>query len=988
MVLAMVKTKLFLKSPCCFFPVCLMCFWAVGCMESQESKFQRLNQEGNTHFAGREYRAALTKWQNALEIRPDDGQVHFNVGNAYLKLADVSRAVSQYRQAADILPDRQDIQLALAKLHLISGDLPAAETLLENLRSLSRDDPEIDIVRGDLELLNNRPAAAQAFYERAAALSDRTDTALIKLAIGYLAQNETGEAYKTYQMVADLAPGTADVLLQMYHFWNLQGDTAQAGELLGKAVALEPENLSLHMELAEFYFETHQYEKCNRALENLMPNLPEDRYAKELMVESLMAQGRMPEAKAVLYGLSGSGARDAGLALLQGKYHLMSGEYISALGSFKSALQIDPNIPVAHYLQGVALLADGRNSLARRSLIEALRLDPLFVEAELLLADIYYKQSDHDLGAEHARRIAEREPANFRAYQVLGNICLAQARYDQALSAFGSARKLHPDSVQALYYMAVAAEKSGRMDAALATYQSLLAAHPDLADAAMRYARLLVAAGKVDTAIAFSRAAVDRAPRSGLPHHILGEVYLLAGHPSKAQKSFEKAIEFSPGLAPAYLRIAALHGASANQSAQLEVLLACIENKPRCVEAYLELANLYHKESNLAKAAEILEAGLLQNENSGWLANNLAWIYLEQDRNLPETMTLAQSAYERLPKEAAVADTLGWAYYKNGFFSKAVRMLEEAAAMSPEIALTHFHLGSACKAAGDMEAAEKSIGHALALGLKDPISGYYDLPVAKESDLFIQERRHEHWGEGERTFALYDNEGAQALASPDAPMIFPRSDRFVPADIIPVNLPLHIALQHSIQIDNTLANLLYANLKLKRLIEEYEALQKNAEALLSDISTPVLDADFFAKDFQRFGSLHKTRQELTWSHLTVVRKLRSGSAADVPQKEKTTFAHVESLTALVARSKTTAELFPEKNFNPHMDVAVSDGTAFRNGDEGNRIQTSRSVDTSLPWIFEVALKTIGYLAAHKIEVLVSAAIFMFVIMMLASIRRR
>ena len=121
------------------------------------------------------------------------------------------------------------------------------------------------------------------------------------------------------------------------------------------------------------------------------------------------------------------------------------------------------------------------------------------------------------------------------------------------------------------------------------------------------------------------------------------------------------------------------------------------------------------------KAVATLETAVKKDPQAPLPANNLAWLYLEHDdTNISRAFALAQSAYERLPKDAAVADTLGWAYYKKNIFTQAVWLLEEARSIDPEQPLIHFHLGMVFNAQGNTTASKKSLKQALALNLAGP----------------------------------------------------------------------------------------------------------------------------------------------------------------------------------------------------------------------------------------------------------------------------
>lgn len=88
------------------------------------------------------------------------------------------------------------------------------------------------------------------------------------------------------------------------------------------------------------------------------------------------------------------------------------------------------------------------------------------------------------------------------------------------------------------------------------------------------------------------------------------------------------------------------------------------------------------------------------------------------------------------------------------------------------------------------------------------------------------------------TVPFYD--GSSNKMDDSTPILLPHSDYFIPADIINANLPIFGLFSHPAPpAKDPLANLLYANLKLKKLLEEYAATQQSAiEYLGQHTSSP------------------------------------------------------------------------------------------------------------------------------------------------------
>ncbi|MFH0726879.1 MAG: tetratricopeptide repeat protein [Pseudomonadota bacterium] len=701
------------------FAFCIL-FALSGCTESPDDRFMHLNRQGIDHYARREYPEAIAAWQAAHLAKPADGSVLLSIATAYLKLAALPQAIETLEEAVRLFPGRVDMRCELVRLLLISRNITAAETQLQEVQKQAPNAPQTEILNGDLFLYKNLPDLSEKSYKIAASYSDFSDIALIKLAFTFLVQGKTGDAGKTYQLVADMAPARAPVLLQMHYFWKFKEDFEKAEAFIQQALALEPDDLSLRWELAEFYFCEGNYEMAQACMVRILKETPENRSAVIFLIEILMARNELQAAGTMLDKLAAAGKSSSGIALLQGKYHLLSNAPILAVDCFKKALDLNPTLTIGHYLLGLSYLADGRRHLARASLSTALKLDPLFTDAELLLTDLYYEQDEFDLALIHAARIADREKENYRAHLILGHIHLAKGQIDPAGAAYSAARKLHPDSIAAIYYSALAAETANQREKACALYKKLLDSNPGLADVGLRYCRLLIRMGDAGNAKAYFEQAAQKDPENGYLLYILGEAYLAADQPAKAKDAFQTAVTLTPHLVSAYRQLEIIAERTGDLQSHIQLLNTCIENNPTDITAYLKLAQLYRREWRWEKASKLLQNGLSRNPDSAWLENSLAWIYLEQDLEINKALELAKSAHEKLPEAVSISDTLGWAFHKKGLYQQAVWVLKEAAVKDPLNAMVTFHLGLAQHAGGELETAKENLQHALALKLTSP----------------------------------------------------------------------------------------------------------------------------------------------------------------------------------------------------------------------------------------------------------------------------
>ncbi len=75
--------------------------------------------------------------------------------------------------------------------------------------------------------------------------------------------------------------------------------------------------------------------------------------------------------------------------------------------------------------------------------------------------------------------------------------------------------------------------------------------------------------------------------------------------------------------------------------------------------------------------------------------NYLAYSWVDRKENLKEALAMLRKAVRLRPRDGAIIDSLGWAYYRLGQFSRSVRILERAVTLSPRNWEINDHLGDA-----------------------------------------------------------------------------------------------------------------------------------------------------------------------------------------------------------------------------------------------------------------------------------------------------
>lgn len=176
----------------------------------------------------------------------------------------------------------------------------------------------------------------------------------------------------------------------------------------------------------------------------------------------------------------------------------------------------------------------------------------------------------------------------------------------------------------------------------------------------------------------------------------LGESLARAGRQDEALAAYLRAVAASPGSVPANVALASqLVSMERNEEA-----LALLESPPLALSAqtgflrFLRGAAYYGLGMTEKAEVELLAAVAAHPDNPVYL-NYLGYLWVDGGTRIDEGAALISRAFNALPTDGNIQDSLGWAQYRQGRFQEAVETLEGAVAKEPANAEINDHLGDA-----------------------------------------------------------------------------------------------------------------------------------------------------------------------------------------------------------------------------------------------------------------------------------------------------
>ncbi len=673
-------------------PIFLLAIFFTSCSENPKAIYNRLDQQAEQLIAEGNYQQAISTWDQLLQKQPDSAEIYLKIGNAGFVVAKYHKALQAFEQFLAMKPTVLETWLLAAQIQLLIGDIHGAELSLGKAQEY-RNSVRGLIIYGDMLAAQNKFTQAEEQYRKAVQKKETHPVALARLSLILLGQNKTQEAKEIFANLIAIKNKSAELLLQIGQYYLLAGDTSNAVDSFRKAIAKKPADINLQIRMAMFCANKGLYPKAIAILTPMVARFPSNRFIKKMLIDSLLLSGELDQVEKIFLTLEGTEKDDVDFRLLQGKYYMNTGKINAAASQFLAVVEKEADLPIGHYFLGLAYFAGGQVNLAQKSFIKCLTLDPDFSEAELALADILYKNKSYELALQHAQRVAEKEPENCRVHQIMGNIFLAQGRQEDALKKYQAALSLNPQLFAPLFYSSRALFRAGKQNEALLLLKNILDQKPQLVDALLDYIYFLAKAGRGSEAINFIEKSIAQQAESfgHYLHCILALLLKDTKETDQAISAFHEALKISPTMKTAYMHLFEIN--SSDQEKSESFLKEAITRRDFFVEAYIMLADLYGKTNQGQKAISLLEEALAENPGNPWLANNLAWLYVEfQPEDLDEAMRLAQKAYETLSDNAAIVDTLGWIYYKKNMLTRAKWLLEEAQKLDPDNQEIRRHL--------------------------------------------------------------------------------------------------------------------------------------------------------------------------------------------------------------------------------------------------------------------------------------------------------
>jgi tetratricopeptide (TPR) repeat protein len=255
---------------------------------------------------------------------------------------------------------------------------------------------------------------------------------------------------------------------------------------------------------------------------------------------------------------------------------------------------------------------------------------------------IYLETNDYNKALENIKIAITLDSDNEEYLYTQGLIYNGMNMHINALNSFKLALEIKPDFYKALFYKAEILSELSRYDESLAIYNELLLNNKKDDILLNNIGYIYSVTGKYSNAIKYYSLALKYNRNEYIYHNNLGDAYYDAGEYEESLKSYRKAIKIK-------------------------------ENNYSCTAILDTLYTINNYTETLAFAKELIANEPENNSYKVWKAKALT-----QLGNTDESKDICTKILEKEPDNHLALDELGYIYYLEGYYGKALHSIEQA----------------------------------------------------------------------------------------------------------------------------------------------------------------------------------------------------------------------------------------------------------------------------------------------------------------------
>jgi len=436
---------------------------------------------------------------------------------------------------------------------------------------------------------------------------------------------------------------------------------------------LEPSNIEARQVLGALLVRIGKIEDAVKHFEYVLNNGKQSERQRFMLITSLLSKEKDKQAAlSVMSHLLSKRENNPNALYAYSQLAFIVGNLDVALAAIRKVIVLQPEWTEAHILQSNVFIRQGNKAGALDVLKQTVEVQPDNAQLRMFYARNLVDAQQFDEAVKQFELLTDDEKLEHEARYALGLLALQMSKPKKSAEHFVQLLEDKKHVAASQYYLAQSFEMQNELTKATEHYKKV-GKNQYRFEAELRIALILAKQGQVKEA----RLRLQNMSPDSLDKEL--RVYLTEGEILSTAKQYDEALELYD-----------------------EALQQLTDNN-RLLYARALMAE---KLGKIDLAIKDLEDIVKREPDNAQALNALGYTLVDKTKQLERGLGYIKKALKLEPNDAAIHDSMGWAYYRLGQYDLALKYLRRAFEKLKDAEVA-AHLGEVLWVAGDREAAQE-----------------------------------------------------------------------------------------------------------------------------------------------------------------------------------------------------------------------------------------------------------------------------------------
>jgi tetratricopeptide (TPR) repeat protein len=406
----------------------------MGAME----KFEELLEQGETLAGEGLLEDALSRFEQALTLAPDNPEIIEAIGRTLLELDRPEEAEASFLDALELDPDWVAPRMGLANLAMRNDEPFKVIHHLERATALDPEYPDAFVELGRYYGFMGEPGLARATFERWTRSHPEDADMLINAGLSAFDAADYAQALEFFEKALETAQDSqqkSGACTFRANSLDMLGRYPEAVAAYKEVIKETPDWWEAHANLGICHARNGHPEEAEKAFRQGLKDCPGSPEIRDELAAHLLAENKnLEEALSLAEEAVALGQDEIRHLYTLGEVRLALGDEEGSADAYRTVLNLDPEDPNAHLEIGLYHERRGEIEKAEEHFVEALKQDPGNPRALYSYASLYYVTDDLETAEELLIRAITVDANYSPALSALASIKARRNEWDASLN--------------------------------------------------------------------------------------------------------------------------------------------------------------------------------------------------------------------------------------------------------------------------------------------------------------------------------------------------------------------------------------------------------------------------------------------------------------------------------------------------------------------------------------------------------------------------